>query len=640
MTSEKFEINLGKSYPDIRKLSQDDFIRFWENQAKSLKWFKPWDTTLNWNPPFAKWFEGGLLNASYNALDIHQTEKSDKIAIFWEGEDTSQRSISYAELFIQVKKFANVLKSLGIKKGDRVTIYLPMVPELVISMLGCARIGAIHTVVFSGFSSTSLRDRVEDSESKIVITADGGFRKGKIIKLKDIVDEAVSEVKSIEHVIVFERVKGKITLNEKDHLWSELMKHASDQCEAEELESTHPLYILYTSGTTGKPKGVLHGTGGYLTHLHSTYKWAFDIQDSDIYFCTADIGWVTGHSYVVYGPLLHGATQIMYEGAPDYPDISRMWNIIQKYKATIFYTTPTALRMFMKFGDEKPNSFDLSTLRLLGTVGEPINPEVWKWYFNVIGKKRCPIIDTWWQTETGGMMISSLPGIESNFLKPGSATQPVPGVSISVVDEDGKEVPANTKGSLIIENPWPGMLMTLWNDDEKYKDVYWSKFENKYYPGDYAICDSDGYFWLLGRSDDVLKVAGHRIGTAELESSLVSHDYVAESAVCSIPDEIKGESIIAFVVLNDGIEITQEKIVNELRNTVRNSVGAIAIPQEFYIVSKLPKTRSGKIMRRLLKAIANKEKVGDVSTLEDGAAVTEVQSAFDEIQKSVNISDR
>ena len=640
MTSEKFEINLGRSYPDIRKLSQDDFIRFWENQAKSLKWFKPWDTTLNWNPPFAKWFEGGLLNASYNALDIHQTEKSDKIAMFWEGEDASQRSISYAELFIQVKKFANVLKSLGIKKGDRVTIYLPMVPELVISMLGCARIGAIHTVVFSGFSSTSLRDRIEDSGSKIVITADGGFRKGKIIKLKDIVDEAVSEVKSVEHVIVFERVKEKITLNEKDHLWSELMKHASDQCEAEELESTHPLYILYTSGTTGKPKGVLHGTGGYLTHLHSTYKWAFDIQDSDIYFCTADIGWVTGHSYVVYGPLLHGATQIMYEGAPDYPDISRMWNIIQKYKATIFYTTPTALRMFMKFGDEKPNSFDLSTLRLLGTVGEPINPEVWKWYFNVIGKKRCPIIDTWWQTETGGMMISSLPGIESNFLKPGSATQPVPGVSISVVDEDGKEVPANTKGSLIIENPWPGMLMTLWNDDEKYKDVYWSKFENKYYPGDYAICDSDGYFWLLGRSDDVLKVAGHRIGTAEIESSLVSHDYVAESAVCSIPDEIKGESIIAFVVLNDGIEITQEKIVNELRNTVRNSVGAIAIPQEFYIVSKLPKTRSGKIMRRLLKAIANKEKVGDVSTLEDGAAVTEVQSAFDEIQKSVNISDR
>ena len=640
MMSEKFEINLGKSYPDIRKLSQDDFIKFWENQAKSLKWFKPWDTTLNWNPPFAKWFEGGLLNASYNALDIHQTEKSDKIAIFWEGEDASKRSISYAELFIQVKKFANVLKSLGIKKGDRVTIYLPMVPELVISMLGCARIGAIHTVVFSGFSSTSLRDRIEDSGSKIVITADGGFRKGKIIKLKDIVDEAVSEVKSVEHVIVFERVKEKITLNEKDHLWSELMKHASDQCVAEELESTHPLYILYTSGTTGKPKGVLHGTGGYLTHLHSTYKLAFDIQDSDIYFCTADIGWVTGHSYVVYGPLLHGATQIMYEGAPDYPDISRMWNIIQKYKATIFYTTPTALRMFMKFGDEKPNSFDLSTLRLLGTVGEPINPEVWKWYFNVIGKKRCPIIDTWWQTETGGMMISSLPGIESNFLKPGSATQPVPGVSISVVDEDGKEVPANTKGSLIIENPWPGMLMTLWNDDEKYKDVYWSKIENKYYPGDYAIRDSDGYFWLLGRSDDVLKVAGHRIGTAELESSLVSHDYVAESAVCSIPDEIKGESIIAFVVLNDGIEITQEKIVNELRNTVRNSVGAIAIPQEFYIVSKLPKTRSRKIIRRLLKAIANKEKVGDVSTLEDGAAVTEVQSAFDEIQKSVNISDR
>ena len=640
MTSEKFETNLGNSYPDIRKSSEEDFITFWENQANSLKRFKHWDTTLNWNPPYAKWFEGGLLNASYNALDIHQIEKSNKIAIFWEGEDASQRSISYAELLTEVKKFANVLKSLGIQKGDRITIYLPMVPELIISMLGCARIGAIHTVVFSGFSSTSLKDRIEDSESKIVITADGGFRKGKIIKLKKIVDEAISEIRSVKHVIVFERVKEKITLNEKDHLWSELMNHASDQCDAEKLESTHPLYILYTSGTTGKPKGVLHGTGGYLTHLHSTYKWAFDIKDSDIYFCTADIGWVTGHSYVVYGPLLHGATQVMYEGAPDYPNISRMWSIIQKYNVTIFYTTPTALRMFMKFGDEKPNSFDLSTLRLLGTVGEPINPEVWKWYFDIIGKKRCPIIDTWWQTETGGMMISSLPGIESNSLKPGSATKPIPGVSLSVVDEDGREVSPNTKGSLIINNPWPGMLMTLWGDDDKYKNVYWSKFENKYYPGDYAICDSDGYFWLLGRSDDVLKIAGHRIGTAELESSLVSHDYVAESAVCGVPDEIKGESIIAFIVLNEGVTISHEKLMAELKNTVRNSVGAIAIPQEFYIVTKLPKTRSGKIMRRLLKAIASKEKVGDVSTLEDGAAVTEVQSAFEDIQKSINTSDR
>ena len=640
MDSEKFEIDLGNSFPNIRQSGQNDFVTFWENEARSLNWFKHWDKTLDWNPPFAKWFEGGLLNASYNTLDIHQKGKSDKTAIFWEGEDGSQRDISYSELLTHVKKFANALKSLGVEKGDRVTIYLPMVPELVISMLGCARIGAIHTVVFSGFSATSLKDRIDDSKSKIIITADGGFRKGKIIKLKDIVDNALSETSSVEHVIVLERVKHGITLNKKDHLWSELMQGVSDQCEPEQLDSTHPLFILYTSGTTGKPKGVLHGTGGYLTHLHSTYKWAFDIKDSDIYFCTADIGGVTGHSYVVYGPLLHGATQVMYEGSPDYPDISRMWDIIQKYNISIFYTTPTALRMFMKFGDKIPNSYDLSTLRLLGTVGEPINPEVWKWYYRVIGKKHCPIIDTWWQTETGGMMISSLPGIESNSLKPGSAAKPIPGVSISVVDDDGKEVSQNTKGSLIIKNPWPGMLMTLWGDDKKYKNVYWSKYENMYYPGDYAICDSDGYFWLLGRSDDVLKVAGHRIGTAELESSLVSHEYVAESAVCGIPDDIKGESIIAFVVLNEGVTITQEKLMTELKNTVRNSVGAIAIPQEFYTVSKLPKTRSGKIMRRLLKAIANKEKVGDVSTLEDGAAVTEVQSAFDELQKSVNSSDR
>ena len=636
MESSKFDIDLGKSSPEIRKLSDQNFITFWESEAKSLSWFKRWDSVLEWKPPFSKWFKGGLINASFNTLDIHQKKKSDKLAILWEGEDGSYRNFSYSQLFHEVKKFANVLKSLGIKKGDRVTIYLPMIPELPISMLACARIGAIHTVVFSGFSSTSLKDRIEDSKSKIIITADGGFRKGKIIKLKQIVDDAVSEINFIEHVIVVERIKNKTTLNKKDHLWSELMSHISDVCDAEPLDSTHPLYILYTSGTTGKPKGVLHGTGGYLTHLRSTYKWAFDINDSDIYFCTADIGWVTGHSYVVYGPLLHGATQVMYEGAPDYPNISRMWDIIQKYKVTIFYTTPTALRMFMKFGNEFPNSFDLSSLRLLGTVGEPINPEVWKWYFNIIGKKLCPIIDTWWQTETGGMMISSLPGIESFSLKPGSATLPIPGVSIGIVDEDGNDVGANTKGSLIIKNPWPGMLMGLWNDDQKYKNVYWSKFENMYYSGDYAIQDSDGYFWLLGRADDVLKIAGHRIGTAELESSLVSFPDVAESAVCTIPDEIKGESIIAFIVLKESVITPQNELKNELKKTVRNSVGAIAVPQEFYFVSKLPKTRSGKIMRRLLKAIANKDKIGDVSTLEDGVVVSEVQSAFDELQNSIN----
>ena len=635
MHKEIYDINLGNTDHSIRRNADSDFISFWDKQAKLLSWFKNWENTLDWNPPFAKWFVGGKINASFNALDVHQNSKSRKTAIFWEGEDGSSREISYSELFTDVKKFANVLKSLGVKKGDRVTIYLPMVPELPISMLACARIGATHTVVFSGFSAISLKDRVEDSQSKVIITADGGYRKGKIINLKEIVDEKAAAVNSVEHIIILERTKMKITLNQKDKFWSNLMSDASDDCDAEELDSMHPLYILYTSGTTGKPKGVLHGTGGYLTHINSTYKWAFDIKDNDIYFCTADIGWVTGHSYVVYGPLLHGATQVMYEGEPDYPNASRMWEIIQKYNVTIFYTTPTALRMFMKFGDDLPNSFNLTTLRLLGTVGEPINPEVWKWYFNTIGKKKCPIIDTWWQTETGGMMISSLPGLESIPLKPGSATKPIPGVEITVVDENGNDVDENTKGSLIIRKPWPGMLLGLWNDNEKYNDVYWSKFSGMYYPGDYAIKDSDGYLWLLGRSDDVLKVAGHRIGTAELESSLVSYHNVAESAVCGIPDEIKGESIIAFVVLKENVTESRDELLIKLKEIIRNDVGAIATPQQFYFVTKLPKTRSGKIMRRLLKSIASGENIGDVSTLEDGTAVSEVQSAFEELKKSI-----
>jgi len=636
MNSESYNVNLGNKDYSIRKNADSDFISFWNKQAKSLSWFKNWDNTLDWNPPFAKWFVGGKINASFNALDLHQNDKSQKMAIFWEGEDGSSREISYSELFSEVKKLSNILKSLGVKKGDRVTIYLPMVPELPISMLACARIGATHTVVFSGFSAVSLKDRVDDSQSKVIITADGGYRKGKIINLKEIVDEKAAALDVVQHIIVLERTNHKIKLNQKDKLWSDLMSDASDDCNAEELDSTHPLYILYTSGTTGKPKGVLHGTGGYLTHIYSTYKWAFDIKDSDIYFCTADIGWVTGHSYVVYGPLLHGATQVMYEGAPDYPNASRMWEIIQKYNVTIFYTTPTALRMFMKFGNDLPNSFNLTTLRLLGTVGEPINPEVWKWYFNTIGKKKCPIIDTWWQTETGGMMISPLPGLESIPLKPGSATKPIPGVEIAVVDENGNDVDENTKGSLIIRKPWPGMLLGLWNDDEKYNDVYWSKFSGMYYPGDYAIKDSDGYLWLLGRSDDVLKVAGHRIGTAELESSLVSYHNVAESAVCGIPDEIKGESIIAFVVLKENVTEARDKLLIKLKEIIRNDVGAIATPQQFYFVTKLPKTRSGKIMRRLLKSIASGENIGDVSTLEDGTAVSEVKSAFDELKKSID----
>ncbi len=633
--SETYNIGLGHNDSEIRKKANSDFVSFWGEQAKNLFWFSPWKKTLDWKPPFAKWFTGGTINASYNALDVHQNTKADKPAILWEGENGESRIITYGDLLIQVQKFSNVLKSLGVQKGDRVTIYLPMVPELPIAMLACARIGAIHTVVFSGFSAASIRDRIDDSKSKVIITADGGYRRGKIIKLKEVIDEAIKDFDFVDHVIVLERTKNKITITKKDKLWNDLMKHASDYCDAEKLDSTHPLYILYTSGTTGKPKGVLHGTGGYLTHLYSTFKWAFDIKDSDIFFCTADIGWVTGHSYVVYAPLLHGATEIMYEGAPDFPDMSRMWNILQKYKVTIFYTTPTALRMFMKFGDDIPNSFDLSSLRLLGTVGEPINPEVWRWYFKIIGKENCPIIDTWWQTETGGMLISPLPGLETIPLKPGSGTYPIPGVNISVVDETGSDVSSNTKGYLVIKDPWPGMLLTLWKDDEKYKNVYWSKYENYYYTGDYALKDDDGYIWLLGRADDVLKVAGHRIGTAELESCIVSHSHVAESAVCGIPDEIKGEVIVAFVVLNEGVIKNFNQLEKELSEKIRKDIGAIATPKQIYFVSKLPKTRSGKIMRRLLKAIANNEKIGDVSTLEDGTAVTEVQSVFKELQKSI-----
>ena len=629
--SEKYDIGLGNNNDDLRKQANSDFVSFWSDQAKNLLWFSTWQKTLDWRPPFAKWFVGGKINASYNALDVHQNTKYDKPAILWEGENGDSRILTYGDLFIEVQKFANVLKSLGVKKGDRVTIYLPMVPELPIAMLACARIGAIHTVIFSGFSVESIRDRIDDSKSKIVVTADGGYRRGKIVKLKEVVDEAIHDFEFVEHVVVLERTKNKISILPKDKLWNDLMATASDSCDAEKLDSDHPLYILYTSGTTGKPKGVLHGTGGYLTHLYSTFKWAFDIKDSDIFFCTADIGWVTGHSYVVYAPLLHGATQIMYEGAPDFPDMSRMWHILEKYRVSIFYTTPTALRMFMKFGDDIPNSFNLSSLRLLGTVGEPINPEVWRWYYKIIGKEKCPIIDTWWQTETGGIMISPLPGLETIPLKPGSATLPIPGIDISVVDEFGSEVPPNTKGYLIIKNPWPGMLLTLWGNDKKYKNVYWSKYSNCYYPGDYALKDSDGYLWLLGRADDILKIAGHRIGTAELESCIASDYSVAESAVCGIPDDIKGEVIIVFAVLKDGVTTDKTILEKNLFNKIRTDIGPIATPKQIYFVSKLPKTRSGKIMRRLLKSIASGEKIGDTSTLDDPSAVAEIQKIVTQI---------
>ncbi len=633
--SEEFLIGLGNNNPKIRESADSDFVSFWDGEARKLSWFEPWTKTLDWNPPFARWFVDGKINASYNALDVHQESSSQKPAILWEGENGDSRVLTYGDMWREVQKLANGLRSLGLQRGDRATIYLPMVPELPIAMLACARIGVVHTVVFSGFSAASLRDRIEDSGSRAVITADGGYRRGSVVKLKEVVDEAVEPFDFVEHVVVFERTKGGIRLNPRDTLWTRLVDGSPDDCPAEQLDSAHPLYILYTSGTTGKPKGVVHGTGGYLTHLHTTFRWAFDIKDSDVYFCTADIGWVTGHSYVVYAPLLCGATQVMYEGAPDFPDASRMWDIIQKYGVTIFYTTPTALRMFMKFGDDIPNSFDLSTIRLLGTVGEPINPEVWRWYYRTIGREKCPIVDTWWQTETGGMLISPLPGIETVPLKPGSGTRPIPGLDVAVVDESGNDVGAGTKGYLVIRNQWPGMLLGLWCDDEKYRAIYWSKYENCYYPGDYAMRDGDGYFWLLGRADDVLKVAGHRIGTAELESSIVAHDDVAESAVCGIPDEVKGEAIAAFVVLREGARKDPDSLRREIVLEVRNGVGPIATPGQIYFVSKLPKTRSGKIMRRLLKAIASRDEIGDVSTLEDGAAVSEVQSAFDGLQESI-----
>ena len=630
--------NVRVSVNKLEKIAKEALSNpenFWSEQAENLVWSRQWDKVLEWNPPFARWFTGGLINASVNCLDRHiGTETKNKAAIIWEGESGETRTLSYFQLYRQVNKFANVLKSLGVSKGDRVTIYLPMVPELPIAMLACARIGAVHSVVFSGFSAHALVDRANDAESKVIVTADGGVRKGKLIELKKVVDEALPSTPSVEHVVVLKRAGNEVRLGPKDAWWHDLMEGAKLYCPPEPVESTHPLYILYTSGTTGKPKGVMHGTGGYLTHLYATAKWVFDFRKDDIFFCTADIGWVTGHSYIVYAPLMHGATEIMYEGAPDQPKPDRYWAIVEKHGATILYTTPTALRMYMKYGDSIPNSFDLSSLRLLGTVGEPINPEVWMWYFKTIGKGNCQVVDTWWQTETGGIMLGMCTGIEPIPMKPGSATFPMPGVDAAVVDESGRQVAPGTKGYIVIRRPWPGMLLTLWGDDEKYRQVYWSRFAEMYYPGDYALVDHDGYLWLLGRADDVLKVAGHRLGTMELESAFVSHKSIAEAAVASKPDATKGESIIAFLVPKEGVA-GSDALRKEIVEHIRKTVGPIAAPDEVYFVGKLPKTRSGKIMRRLLKSIASGDKIGDVTTLEDGAAMEEVQHAYDELKKAV-----
>ncbi len=632
----KVTIAPGKHLKKISKEALAEPDKFWATQARRLIWFKEWSHVLDWNPPFAKWFVGGQLNASVNCLDRHiNTDIKNKAAIIWEGESGETRTLSYFQLYHQVNMFANALKSRGVGKGDRITIYMPMVPELPIAMLACARIGAIHSVVFSGFSVQALVDRAKDANSKFIITADGGIRKGRLIELKKIVDESLPSLPSVQHVVVLKHAGNKVNVGPKDLWWHQMMEGAKPYCPPEPLESTHPLYILYTSGTTGKPKGVMHGTGGYLTHLYATAKWVFDFTKQDILFCTADVGWVTGHSYIVYAPLMHGVTEIIYEGAADFPKPDRYWEIVEKHGATILYTTPTALRLYMKYGDAIPNSFDLSSLRLLGTVGEPINPEVWMWYFKTIGKENCPIIDTWWQTETGGIMLSMCTSIETLPMKPGSATFPVPGVDAVVVDESGRPVDHGTKGYIVIRKPWPGMLMTLWGDEEKYKQTYWSKFPGFYYPGDYALVDEEGYIWLLGRADDVLKVAGHRLGTMELESAFVSHRSIAEAAVTSKPDNTKGESIIAFLVPKEGF-LQSDSLREEVIGHIRTTLGPIALPDEVYFVSKLPKTRSGKIMRRLLKSIAAGDKVGDITTLEDEAAIDEIRQAYEDLKRAVS----
>ena len=606
-----------EEYERLYAEAEADPESYWAKHAESLHWFKKWDTVLEWNLPFAKWFVGGTTNVAYNCLDRHLTSwRRNKAAIIWEGEPGDTRTLTYQQLHTEVCKFANVLKKLGAQKGDRIALYMPLVPELAIAMLACARIGAAHTIIFGGFSADALKDRINDCGCKLVVTADGGWRRGAEVKLKPAVDEAMQHTPTVQSCVVFRRTGSQITMQPgRDHWWHEMMEIVDDNCPAEQLDSEHPLFILYTSGTTGKPKGILHTTGGYLTQAALTTKWVFDLKDEDVYWCTADIGWVTGHSYVVYGPLANGATSLMYEGAPNWPNPDRFWQIIDKYKVNIFYTAPTAIRAFIKWGEQWVLKHDLTSLRLLGTVGEPINPEAWMWYHQTIGKGRCPIVDTWWQTETGGIMISPLPGATPTT--PGTATRPIPGIAIDVITKEGKSCGANEGGYLVIKKPWPGMLRTIWGDDERYKQQYWSEIPGYYFAGDGARKDQHGYYWIMGRVDDVLNVAGHRLGTAEVESALVSHPTVAEAAVVGRPDDLKGSAIVAFVTLEGGRQGTGE-LKTELRNHVAKEIGAIAKPDDIRFTDMLPKTRSGKIMRRLLRELAAGGKVaGDTTTLED-----------------------
>jgi acetyl-CoA synthetase len=622
-----------RSFNDYRKLyrmSMKDPEKFWAKMASELTWFRKWRKVLQWKAPHAQWFIGGTLNVSYNCLDRHLTGwRKNKAALIWEGEPGEKRTLTYQELHHQVCKFGNVLKSLGVERGDRVVLYMPLVPELAVAMLACARIGAVHSVIFGGFSAQAIIDRVNDAQAKVIVTADGGYRRGAVIPLKDNVNQAVKHTPTVAHVVVLRRIGMEMELREtKESWWHDLMKDAPAECPAEKLDSEHPLFILYTSGTTGKPKGVVHTTGGYLTQVAMTSRWVFDLKDEDTYWCTADIGWITGHSYVVYGPLANGATSLMYEGAPNWPDPDRFWKIIDAHKVSIFYTAPTAIRAFIRWGEEWPKKHNLESLRLLGTVGEPINPEAWMWYHEVIGARRCPIVDTWWQTETGAIMITPLPGATPT--KPGTATLPLPGIDVDVVDKSGKPVGKKQGGYLVIRRPWPSMLRTIYGDPERYVKQYWSEFPGVYYTGDGARKDEHGYFWIMGRVDDVINVAGHRLGTAEIESALVSHPYVAEAAVVARPDEIKGSAICAFVTL-EGSRTPGPSLKDELRKHVEAEIGAMAKPDEIRFTDALPKTRSGKIMRRILREIASEGSVhGDTTTLEDFSVLEKLREQEEE----------
>jgi len=634
--SEEFRRNANANDESVYDVT--DREAFWASWAEQLDWKTKWDAVLEWKAPYAKWFVGGKLNASANCLDRHLATRGDKQAVIWEGEPGDVRTFTYRELHAEVSKFANVLKSLGVQLGDRVAIYMPMVPEAIVAMLACARIGAAHSVVFGGFSSEALRDRIQDAEAKVLITATAGYRRGNLVPLKKLADAAVADCPSIEHVIVVmrraaaEELDDTVSMNPDHDVWyHELMDGASADCEPEWVDSEQMLYTLYTSGTTGKPKGIVHTTGGYLTEAYATCKWVFDLKENDVYWCTADIGWVTGHSYVVYGPLAAGATVFVYEGAPDWPKQDRFWSLIEKHKVTIFYTAPTAIRAFMKWGHQLPEAHDLSSLRLLGSVGEPINPEAWMWYQKWIGGERCPIVDTWWQTETGSIMITPLPGLVAT--KPGSATRAFPGIDAKILDEGGNEVKVGG-GYLAITSPWPSMLRGIWRDPQRFEQQYWSKWPGIYFTGDGAKRDEDGYFWLLGRVDDVINVAGHRIGTMEVESALVDHQSIAEAAVVGINHEIKGTAIAAFVIVKSSkaeeAKRDPAKFEKELKDHVSEKIGAIARPEKILVTADLPKTRSGKIMRRLLRDIAEGRALGDVTTLADPTVVASLKDKYEE----------